>query len=171
VDGPPTADDGQCRGVFALHITDGNSNGTDLSGVDVALMYILPSNLTSGNWTAGLVFDPGTSEDKVAALEAILKGEVGGPFGDLAPLFGEFRASERAPVTYRPGKEPSVTIGTTSVGFAPLTDADGNPTVIRNAMFGFAPEFEIGKGSGSLNAVGISFESVYGEHAQFEYAS
>ena len=171
VDGPPTAEDGQCRGVFVLHITEGNSNGTDLSGVDVAMVYHLPANVTSGNWMAGLVFDPGTSDDKVAALEKILKGEDGGPFGEFAPLIGDFRASERAPVSYKPGKEPSATIGKSSVGFSPLADAEGNPTVIRNAMFGFAPEYEIGQGSGSVNAVGISFESVYGEHAQFEYAS
>lgn len=171
VDGPPTGKDGKCRGVFVLHITDGNANGTDVSGIDVAMVYILPGNVTSGNWIAGLVFDPGTPEDKVAALEKILKGEDGGPFGDFAPLIAEFRASERAALTYKPGKEPSATIGKRTVGFSPLLGGDGKPTVVRNAMFGFAPEYEIGKGSGTVEAAGISFESVYGEHAQFEYAS
>jgi hypothetical protein len=171
VDGPPTGKDGKCRGVFVLHITEGNANGTDLAGVDVAMVFILPGNVTSGNWTAGLVFDPKTPDDKVAAVEKILKGEDGGPFGEFAPLIGEFKASERAPVTYTPGKEASATIGKSSVGFSPHVGADGNPTLVRNAMFGFAPEYEIGKGSGKVEAAGISFESVYGEHAQFEYAS
>ena len=38
-------------------------------------------------------------------------------------------------------------------------------------MFGFAPEFAIGKGSGSSSAFGLTFTPVYGERAQFEFAT
>jgi hypothetical protein len=75
------------------------------------------------------------------------------------------------PVTYKAGKQPTGSIGSSSLSFEPLAGPDGNPTVIRNAMFGFAPEYEIGKGGGKTDLGGIKFDSIYGEHAQFEFAS
>ena len=50
VDGPPTSEDGQCRGIGVFHVADGNLDDADLSGVDVALINHFPSNLTSGGW-------------------------------------------------------------------------------------------------------------------------
>ena len=43
--------------------------------------------------------------------------------------------------------------------------------MISNAVFGFAPSFEIGAASGQLQAFGHSFEASYGEAADFEYSS
>ena len=171
VDGPPTGKDGLCNGLFVLHITDGSVNGTDVSGIDIAMVYNIPSNLTSGNWTMGLVFDPGVPDDKVAALENVLYGKDGGPFGEFLPLIGTFVPSERAPLSFTGGKEASAKIGKSSLGFSPHLGGDGNPTTIRNSMLGFAPEYEIGKGTGKVNQSGISYEAVYGEHAKFEFAS
>jgi hypothetical protein len=38
-------------------------------------------------------------------------------------------------------------------------------------MFGFAPEFMIGRGPGKSDRFGLSYEPVYGEAADFEFAS
>jgi hypothetical protein len=42
---------------------------------------------------------------------------------------------------------------------------------VKNAMFGFAPEFRVGRTSGSQSAMGIEFDAVYGETADYEFAT
>ena len=38
-------------------------------------------------------------------------------------------------------------------------------------MFGFAPEFRVGRTSGSQSAMGIEFDARYGETADYEFSS
>ena len=44
-------------------------------------------------------------------------------------------------------------------------------TTTRNALFGLAAEFTLGKSSGSSGVLGETFDANYGEAAQFEWAS
>jgi hypothetical protein len=172
VDGPPTSDDGQCRGFLVFSVKEGSLEDTDVSGVNVALYNLFPSNLTAGNWKVGLVIDEGASDEQASALERIFKGEVGGPFGDMAPLFGEFLGTERDSVTYSDGDTPSATIGSSSeTTFEARTGPDGSPTTVKGAMFGFAPEYKVGKGSGKSDRFGLSFDPNYAEAADFEFSS
>jgi hypothetical protein len=43
--------------------------------------------------------------------------------------------------------------------------------MMSNAVFGFAPAFEIGSATGQLQAFGHTFEASYGEAADYEYSS
>jgi hypothetical protein len=171
VDGPPTGRDGQCRGLLVFGIEDGNLDDTDLSGVNVAMGYMAPSNISAGNLKLGLVVDEGASDDQANALERIFKGDEGGTFGDFVPLVGEWLGVERAPVSFSDGDEPSAKIGNIDVNFEAFKGQDGNPTTQSNAAFGFAPVFRFGKSSGSSGILGQSFDASYGEAAEFEYTS
>jgi hypothetical protein len=172
VDGPPVSDDGQCRGFLVFSINEGSLEGTDVSGVNVALYNLFPSNLTAGNWKVGLVIDEGASDEQASALERIFKGEVGGPFGEMSNLFGEFLGTERDSVTYSDGDTPSASIGGSSEAtFEPRLGPDGSPTTVKGAMFGFAPEYKVGKGSGRSDRFGLSFDPNYAEAADFEFSS
>jgi len=77
---------------------------------------------------------------------------------------------ERRAVSFSDGEEPSAKIGDIDVNFEAFRDGDGNLTRARNAAFGFAPEFTLGKSNGSSGVLGIDFEANYGEAAEFEYA-
>jgi hypothetical protein len=171
VDSPPTGPDGQCRGLAVFHVREGNLDDTDLSGTTFAFANLFPSNLTSGNWKFGIIVDESASDDQAQALERILHGEEGGPFADFAPLFGEWLGVERAPVEFSDGDKPSGKVGDASMRFEPLEGPAGGHTTVKNAMFGFAPEFRVGHGPGSSNWFGLDFEGVYGETADYEFAS
>jgi hypothetical protein len=172
VDGRPTTADGQCSGFLVFSIKDGSVDDTDVSGVNVALYNLFPSNLTAGNWKVGLVIDEGASDDQANALERVFKGEVGGPFGEMSSLFGEFLGTERDSVTYSDGDTPSASIGGSSeTTFEARTGPDGSPTTVKGAMFGFAPEYKIGMGSGKSDRFGLSFDPKYAEAADFEFSS
>jgi hypothetical protein len=169
VDGTPTAEGGQCRGAAAFAINEGNLDDTDLGGVNFALYNYFPSNITAGNWKVGIVVDDGASDEQAQAIERIISGDEGGPFGDFKPLIGDYAGMERAPIIVSDG---SVTVaGKSEYTFEPYTGPDGSPTIVRGAMFGFAPEFQVGKTTGESDAFDLSFQSSYGEKAEFEYST
>jgi hypothetical protein len=171
VDGPPTGRDGQCRGLLVFGIKQGNLDETDLSGVNVAMAYMAPSNISSGNLKLGIVVDEGASDEQAEALGRIFKGDEGGMFGEFVPLVGEWLGVDRAPISVSDGDEPSAQVGDVDVNFEAFKGADGQPTTATNAAFGFAPVFRVGKSSGSSGALGETFEANYGESAEFEYTS
>jgi hypothetical protein len=173
VDGPPTGPNGECNGVGVFHIADGNLDDTDLSGVNLCLVNHFPSNLTAGNWKLGVVVDDGASDDQASAIERIIKGEVGGPFEQFAALTDEWLGMDRASVTFSDGEKPSASVGDSSWTFEGLPGPEGSDTetTVRNAAFGFAPEFRSGKAPGKMSALGVEFDAIYGESADYEFAS
>jgi hypothetical protein len=173
VDGPPTTPDGQCLGVGVFHVEDGNLDDTDLSGVDVALVNLFPSNLTAGNWKLGIVVDESASDEQANAIERIVKGDEGGPFADFAALTDEWLGMERGGVSFSDGDRPTGSITGVDFTFEPLPGPEGSnaQTTVRNALFGFAEEVRMGKSSGHLDALGIEFDAIYGETADYEFAS
>jgi len=172
IDGPPTSPDGQCDAAGVFHVEGGNSHGTDLSGVDFALYFHVPSNLTAGNWTVGIVVDEGASDEQAQAVERIVSGQEGGPFAEFVPLIGEVQPLRRARVTFSDGDAPSAAIeGEAEIRFEPSRGPDGAPTTVSNAALAFAPTISIGKGSGRGQSIRGSYEPVYGESGAFEYAS
>ena len=168
-DGPPTGKDGQCHSTMVFQVRDGTVAETDLSGVDFALFNHFPSNLTAGNWTVGLVVDDAASDEQVEAIEQIFSGEEAGLLGLLGALIGEHKGTERAPIRVSNG---SVSIGEMAqFTFEPAHGRDGSPTTVKNAIFGLAHEYQIGKGTGRSTAFGMGYEASYGQSADFELSS
>ena len=172
VDGPPTAPNGNCNGVMVLTVREGSLDDVDLGGVNVALSFDIPSNLSAGNWTIGAWVDEGASDEQVDAVDRIVSGKEGGPFGEFSALYGEWLGVQRASVGFSDGEAPSGSVGDTQVTFEPLRTPDGALTKMKDAAFGFAPEFTLGKSSGPSRTLNDKeFDAVYGEAASFEWAS
>jgi len=167
---PPDNPDGttNCWGVGIWDVAEGNLDDLDLSGTRFSILVNFPDLVSSGNWKLGLVVDAGASDEQASAIGQILGGQLGGPFGEMAPLIGEFTGVERGELAYSP---TSVAVAGSSFTYEPLRGADGNPTTVKNAMFGFAPEFAIGAATGTLQAFDHTAPASYGEAADFEYAS
>ena len=169
VDGAPTGDDGECRGALVFGIKDGSLDDVELGGVSFALYNWFPSNLTAGNWKVGIVVDDGASDEQAQAVEQIVSGDAGGPFGEFKPLIGDYVGMERASVKVT---DDSISVGgKTDITFEPYTGPDGSPTTVKGAMFGFAPEYKIGKASGKSDAFDLPFDAKYGEGADFEFST
>jgi hypothetical protein len=172
VDGPPTTDNGECLGTLVFDIKEGDLDGADLSGTTVALYNHFPSNISAGNWTVGLVIGDSASDEQSRALEGIFRGEHGGPLGEFAGLIGTVAGVERGRITVTDGDRPSASVeGKTEFSFEPFTGPDGSATKVNNAMFGLAPSYMIGKGSGHSEAFGFTYDASYGESADFEYST
>jgi hypothetical protein len=158
--------------VIVLGVKQGNLDDLDLSGVDAALVYTIPGNPSGGNWKMGLVVNDGASDEQAQALERIFRGEEGGMWEAFSPLISEWLGVERAAVSVSDGKSPSGSVaGIGKLGLEPYTDAEGNPTRVKSAVFGMGPEFTIGQASGKVDGFGISFDASYGDTHNFEWAS
>jgi hypothetical protein len=172
VDGLPTGEGDQCHGVLVFDVREGSLDDTDLAGVPFALYNHFPSNLSSGDWKVGIVVDEGASDEQAQAIERIISGEEGGPFAEFGPLIGEYVGMQRTRVSLSDGDSPSGSVaGVGDFGTEFLRGADGSPTTVSNAMFGFAPTFKIGKGSGRFKVFGSDHDANYAEGAEFEFSS
>jgi len=174
VDAPPNNPDGgtECTGAAVFHIADGNLDDVGLSNVNFAFYNYWPSNLSAGNWKVGVVVDDAASDAQAEALNRILSGQEGGTFGELAQLISEFLGTERGTVSFSDGETPSGAVADkTEIRFEPKRGLDGVPATVKNAAFGFAPEYRIGTTTGRSDAFGLVFNPNYGEHAEFEFAS
>jgi hypothetical protein len=167
---PPDNPDGStnCYGVAVFTIHEGNLDDLDLSGIVAGFFVHYPNLVSEGNWQIGLFIDEGASDEQAKALEGIYYGKMGGPFGDMASLVSEFLTVERSAVSY---SDTGGSFAGNSFTYEPLRGQDGSPTTVKNAVFGFAPEFEIGVGTGMVEPFGHSFAASYGEAADFEYSS
>jgi hypothetical protein len=167
---PPDNPDGStvCWGLAVFDVAEGNMDAVDLSGIQVGMYVSYPGLVSDGSWRLGIALDPSVSEEQAAAVETIISGKAGGPFGDMAGLVSEWTGVERTSVSVSDGM---ASIGGHSYTYEPLRGQDGSPTMISNAVFGFAPSFEIGAATGQLEAFGHPFPASYGEAAEFVYSS
>lgn len=96
---PATQD--RCQVVLVYHVDSGSVDGTDVSGLSVAVVADTPRMMTDGNWNVGLILDERASEQQTDALARVFSGQSGGPMAALTPLFGTMLGIERAPIEYR----------------------------------------------------------------------
>lgn len=167
----PNGPGNECRGWLVLNISEGNKDDVDLSGTKVALVYTFPDKPSSGNWRIGIVADTGASDEQAAAFEAIFTGKDGGPWGDFAGLFSEYMGLQRARVSYSDGETPRASVdGAGELTFEPYRNMEGTPTVLTDSAFGMGPRLGMGRGSGHVEAFDVTFDSIWGELTEVEWA-
>jgi hypothetical protein len=128
-----------CRVTLAFDISEGEIDGTDISGLTVALIGDTPKVMTEGNWRLGVFIDERATDEQAEKLGQVFSGQLGGPMAGLTPLIGEMLGIERAPIEVRhDGLRHSVRIGD-AIDFE-IEDivpfgSEGNEPVRFNGMF------------------------------------
>jgi len=90
----------RCQAVLIYHVDAGQIDGSDVSGLSVAVVADTPKMMTDGNWNLGLIVDAKASAEQADRLGAVFSGQRGGPMAALAPLVGKVLGIERAPIDY-----------------------------------------------------------------------
>jgi hypothetical protein len=154
-------------------VSDGSLDDVDLGGTKIALINVFPSNLSAGNWTVGVVVSDDASDAQLDAIDRIMRGQEGGPFEMFASLYGNYLGTERGEITFSDGDTPSMSIRGNSFTFEPIAGPEGSgaQTTVKNAPFGFAPEFRVGRSSGQSDLFDIQMDANYAETAEYEFAS
>lgn len=78
----PTA--GKCEGGWTWHVEEGSYNDTSLGGLNFSVYVNWPGAIHEGNGEALILVDERASDEQRSAIERLLTGEVGGPWGILA---------------------------------------------------------------------------------------
>lgn len=94
------ADYERCRVALAFHVSSGDVDGIDVSGLTVAVVADTPPLMSDGDWRMGMFMDAAASEQQAEALGAVFSGQRGGPMAGLAPLIGEMLGMEVVPIEY-----------------------------------------------------------------------
>jgi hypothetical protein len=162
------ADYDRCRVTLVFHITDGDVEGTDVSGLTVAGVGDAPKVMSEGNWRLGMFIDDAASDAQADKLGAVFGGQLGGPMEALAPLISENLGVERAPIEVREeGLRHSVRIGD-AVDFeiedvVPFGVESGEPARVSGIFHPAGPELTISKATRSdISAFGIEYEGKSG---------
>lgn len=135
------ADNTTCDAVVAYHINQGTIDGTDVSGLSLALVVHIPGNILQGNWKIAVLVDDKATPQQQEALLNVWTGKLGGPVADLAKLVGEVVAVQRAPFRFAINEGQ----GTLQIGdvveavMTPYKGATGNVTTLSETVFSTIP--------------------------------
>jgi len=135
--GAATGDD--CDVLLAWHVTRGNKDGVDLSGLNAVMAVHSPKRMTDGGWKVALYLDDRASAEQSEALGAVFSGAAGGHLANLGPLIGEVAGVEPAAIRFEKsdGSVHAEVAGALSMSGDQVTGMDGQePAVIANAPFG-----------------------------------
>lgn len=135
------ADNGTCDAVVAYHIDKGSVNGTDVSGLGLALLVFIPGNILQGNWRVGVVVDDKASPQQQESLLNVWTGKLGGPVADLAKLVGEVVTVQRAPITFAVEEgQGTLRIGDlVEANMSPYRGPTGKVTTLNESVFSTIP--------------------------------
>jgi len=97
-------DEGECDGILAWHITEGNYGDVSLDGLNVVMVGSFEGNIWAGeaeNSIAGFFVDERADEPQREAIQTIFGGQAGGwpaTFASLAET--DVRGLEFAPINF-----------------------------------------------------------------------
>ncbi|HTX31287.1 MAG TPA: DUF1326 domain-containing protein [Solirubrobacteraceae bacterium] len=158
------ADNDYCRVVLCFRVDSGEVDGTDVSGLGVAMVAESGRYMHEGNWKLGLLIDDSASDEQAEKLQAVFSGQLGGPTGALSGLVGEVLGVERVPFDFS-SADGQHRLRIEGHGEAAVTDVvpfgveDGQPAKLTGIFHPAGSELNIAKadeGSG-VEAFGISF--------------
>ncbi|HKU59547.1 MAG TPA: DUF1326 domain-containing protein [Gaiellaceae bacterium] len=153
-----------CRVVLVFHVNEGEVDGVDVSGLNVAAVAETPKVMSDGNWRLGVFVDAAASDEQAEKLGGVFSGALGGPMEALGPLVGENLGVERAPIEVREdGLTHSVKIGD-AVEFeiedvVPFGVESGEPGRLVGIFHPVGSELTIAHATRSrIDAFGIAYE-------------
>jgi hypothetical protein len=134
----PATEDG-CDLFLAWHVTKGEKDGVDVSGLNAAMAVHTLKQMTDGNWRVALYLDDKADPTQAEALGAIFSGAAGGHLANLAPLIGEVVGVKSVPISFGESDGGrSVQVGDAlTMRVEQVVGMDGaNPAVISNPLLG-----------------------------------
>jgi hypothetical protein len=167
-----------CRVTLVFSIKEGEIEGTDVSGLNVAAIADTPKVMTDGNWKLGVFVDERASDDQMNKLVGVFGGQMGGPMEALAPLVGEMLGVERAPIeVVDDGVRHSVRVGEV-IDFeiediVPFGVETGRPVRFDGMFHPVGSNLTIAEARRSkIDAFGISYEGKTGlSTSEFSWAA
>ena len=167
-----------CRVTLVFSIREGEVEGTDIGGLNVAAIADTPKVMTDGNWKLGVFVDENATDEQADKLVKVFTGQLGGPMAALAPLVGEVLGVERVAIEVEDdGLRHSVRIGEV-IDFeiediVPFGVESGQPVRFDGMFHPVASNLTMAEAKRSkINAFGIEYEGKTGlSTSEFSWAA
>jgi hypothetical protein len=167
-----------CRVTLVFSVRDGQVDGTDISGLTVAVIADTPKVMTEGNWRLGVFVDDKASDEQFDKLVGVFSGQLGGPMAALTPLVGEILGVERAAIDVEDdGLRHSVKVAD-KIDFeiedvVPFGVETGQPVRFNGMFHPIGSDLTMAEAKRSrINAFGISYEGKTGlSKSEFTWAA
>jgi hypothetical protein len=167
-----------CRVTLVFNIREGDVDGTDISGLKVAIVGDTPKVMTEGNWKLGVFVDEQATDEQMEKLVGVFSGELGGPMAALGPLIGEMLGVEKAPIEVTDdGVRHTVKIGD-AVDFeiediVPFGKENGDPVKFDGMFHPVGSDLTMAEAKRTkISAFGIEYEGKTGlSTAEFSWAA
>jgi hypothetical protein len=137
-------DKGWCDTAFLFRVENGESNGVDLAGCNLAYVCMFPGpTLFDGNGTGRLYIDESANEEQRRELEAVFQGKVGGPMEILGGLMSSWLPSEFCGIDIQDdGEQLTAKVGDVGeIRAAVLKNEAGDAVTVQDAGFAVAFNF------------------------------
>jgi len=159
---------GDCHFALAAHIDAGRFEEISLDGLSFVLVGWAPGpGMLDGNIEVGVIADEKGSLEQQGALVSIAKGEVGGPWAALAPLFGKFLGTKSAAIKFE-GKGLSWSFAVPNLldqalEGLPSPVREGEPLIIDNTGHPASPRLALAKATRShMHVMGLDWDDISG---------
>src|SRR5436190_6848212 len=95
-------DEGQCDGILAWHIREGNYGDVELDGLNAVAVGSFQGNIWTGEAkpAMGFFIDERADDAQREAMQAIFGGQAGGWPGAFGAMIDEVRGIEFAPINF-----------------------------------------------------------------------
>ena len=94
-------DNDPCTGFWGIHIEKGRFGQLTIVEQNAVVAYETPAMMhTEDSWKMGIYLDESADEEQRNALETILTGQAGGPWGTLAKFAAEWVHCRITPIHY-----------------------------------------------------------------------
>jgi len=168
---------GKCEGGWIWHVEDGSFGDTSLDGLTFSVLVNWPGAIHEGNGEGLILVDERADEAQREAIETLVSGEVGGPWGILAWTWPNVHGPKPVPfdvelngIESRVKAGDSLEVESTAIK-NPVTGAEVHPgavlpegLVFKRGDFGASKVFRVQDG------ISWDHSGQYTAVAPFEYA-
>jgi len=167
-----------CRATLVFSVREGEIDGTDVAGLNIAAIIDTPKVMTEGNWRLGVFVDERATDEQLGKLVQVFGGQLGGPMAGIAPLVGEMAGVERAAIeVHDDGLRHSVRVGD-AIDFeiediVPFGVETGEPVRFAGMFHPAGSNLTMAEATRSrINAFGIEYEGKTGlSTSEFSWAA
>lgn len=156
---------GHCQSAFVGRLVGGHFNDTPLAGLHWAALYKWPGEIKDGNGRRLIVIDERADDSQRSALEKIISGEAGPPFGNLFSVFASTCSTSFKTLFLPIRLAADFAARTASVEIPGVLTSRGKPIV--NAFTGAPFHIALARPSGSFEftyaEIGLGTTAVTGD--------
>ncbi len=171
-----------CENAWGIHIERGAFGPVTLDGLNAMTLVSCPGpTMFDGDWTALVYLDDGATPEQSDALQLILTGHAGGPWGRIARFFsgGEVHSVQRAAFRFEKSERRQsleVALGVSAVAsleVEAIRGADPEGVVTINNLFNLlhGPEHVVASSTVRLDDLGLRWDNsgTHGLYSRFRW--